>query len=50
MGIIRGKNERSQRMKKYNSIICMFILVCAGMALVSCETTGAGAAAAAPPN
>ena len=37
-------------MKKYYSIICILTLACAGIALVSCETTGAGAAAAAPPN
>jgi len=37
-------------MKKYHSIICILTLACAGMALVSCETTGTGAAAAAPPN
>jgi hypothetical protein len=36
-------------MKKYYSIICIFTLACAGMALVSCETTQSGAAAA-PPN
>lgn len=36
-------------MKKYNSIICILTLACAGFALVSCETTGTGAAAA-PPN
>src|SRR4030095_13567081 len=37
-------------MKKYYSIICILTLACAGMALVSCETTGTGAAAAVPPN
>src|SRR6478736_2909962 len=37
-------------MKKYNIIICILTLVCAGIALVGCETTGTGAAAAAPPN
>ena len=37
-------------MKKYYPIICIFILACAGIALVGCETTGTGAAAAAPPN
>jgi hypothetical protein len=36
-------------MKKYYPIICILTLACAGMALVSCETTGTGAAAA-PPN
>jgi hypothetical protein len=38
-------------MKKYYPIACILTLACAAMALVSCETTGAGgAAAAAPPN
>jgi hypothetical protein len=37
-------------MKKYYPIICILALACAGIALVSCETTGTGAAAAAPPN
>ena len=37
-------------MKTYYPIICIFTLACAGMALVSCETTGAGGAAAAAPN
>ena len=37
-------------MKKYYPMICILILACAGIALVSCETTGAGAAAAPPPN
>jgi hypothetical protein len=37
-------------MKKYYPIIGILTLACAGMALVGCETTGAGAAAAAPPN
>lgn len=37
-------------MKKYYPIICILTLACAGIALVSCETTGTGAAAAAPPN
>ena len=37
-------------MKKYYSIICILTLVCAGMALVSCETTQPGAATAPPPN
>jgi hypothetical protein len=36
-------------MKKYYSIICILTLACAGIALVSCETTQSGAAAAAPP-
>jgi hypothetical protein len=39
-----------RRMKKYYPIICILTLACAGMALVSCETTQSGAAAAAPPN
>jgi hypothetical protein len=37
-------------MKKYYPIICILTLACAGIALVSCETTQSGAAAAAPPN
>jgi len=37
-------------MKKYNSIICILTLACAGIGLVGCETTQSGAAAAAPPN
>jgi hypothetical protein len=37
-------------MKKYYPIISILTLACAGLALVSCETTGTGAAAAAPPN
>ena len=37
-------------MKKYDSIICILTLVCAAIALVGCETTQSGAAAAAPPN
>jgi hypothetical protein len=37
-------------MKKYYPIICVLTLVCVGIALVSCETAGTGAAAAAPPN
>ena len=37
-------------MKKCYSIICILILACAGIGLVSCQTTGTGAAAAAPPN
>ena len=36
-------------MKKYYPTIIL-TLVCAGLALVSCETTQSGAAAAAPPN
>jgi hypothetical protein len=36
-------------MKKYCPIICILTLACSGIALVSCETTGTGAAAA-PPN
>jgi hypothetical protein len=37
-------------MKKFYSIICILTLACAGIALVGCETTQSGAAAAAPPN
>jgi len=37
-------------MKKYYSIICILTLACAGIALVGCETTQSGAAAAVPPN
>ena len=37
-------------MKKYYPIICILTLAWAGIALVSCETTGTGATAAAPPN
>jgi hypothetical protein len=37
-------------MKKYYPIICILTLACAAIVLVSCETTGTGAAAAAPPN
>ena len=37
-------------MKKYYPIICILTLACAGMTLVSCETTQSGAAAAAPAN
>lgn len=36
-------------MKKYNIIVCILTLACAGIALVSCETTQSGATAAAPP-
>ena len=36
-------------MKKYYPIIIL-TLACAGLSLVSCETTQSGAAAAAPPN
>ena len=36
-------------MKKYCPIICILTLACAGVALVGCETTGTGGAAA-PPN
>lgn len=36
-------------MKKYNIVIAIFGLVCAGIALVGCETTQSGAAAAPPP-
>jgi hypothetical protein len=37
-------------MKRYSSIICVLTLACAGIALISCETTGTGAAGAPPPN
>ena len=37
-------------MKKYYPIICIITLACAGMALVSCETTQSAAASAPPPN
>ena len=37
-------------MKRYCSIISILTLACAAIVLVSCETTGTGAAAAAPPN
>jgi hypothetical protein len=37
-------------MKKCYSIICILTLACAAIALVGCETTQSGAAAAAPPN
>jgi hypothetical protein len=37
-------------MKKYNAIICILSLACVGLILSACETTGTGAAAAAPPN
>ena len=37
-------------MKKYYPIICILTLACAAIVLASCETTGTGAAAAAPPN
>jgi hypothetical protein len=37
-------------MKKYSSIICALALVCIGLILGACETTGPGAATAAPPN
>jgi hypothetical protein len=37
-------------MKKYNAIIWILTLACAGIVLVGCETTQSGAAAAAPPN
>ena len=37
-------------MKKYYLIICILTLACAGIALVGCETTQSGAAAAASPN
>ena len=36
-------------MKKYVSIICILTLVCAGVALVGCETTQKSAATAPPP-
>jgi hypothetical protein len=37
-------------MKRYSSIIYILSLACAGIFLVGCETTQAGAAAAAPAN
>ena len=37
-------------MKKYYTIICILTLTCAGIFLAGCETTGTGAAAAAPHN
>jgi hypothetical protein len=37
-------------MKKYNAIICILSLACAGLILSACETTGSGSAAVAPPN
>ena len=37
-------------MKKYNAIIWVLTLACAGIVLVGCETTQSGTAAAAPPN
>lgn len=37
-------------MKKYNLIIHILGLACAGLFLNACETTGPGAAAAPPPN
>jgi hypothetical protein len=37
-------------MKKYGSIICALALVCIGIILGGCESTGPGAATAAPPN
>ena len=37
-------------MKRYSSIIYILGLACAGIGLLSCETTRSGAAAAAPPN
>lgn len=36
-------------MRKYYPIIGILTLACAGIALVSCETTGTGVAAAPPP-
>jgi hypothetical protein len=51
MGIMGAERTKGvQRMKKYNAIICILTLACAGIGLVSCETTQSGAAAAAPPN
>jgi hypothetical protein len=37
-------------MKKYNAIICILSLACAGIILSGCETTQSGAASAPPPN
>jgi hypothetical protein len=51
VGIIAAERTKGvQRMKKYYSIICILTLACAGLALISCETTQSGAAAAAPAN
>ena len=51
MGIIGIERTKGvQRMKKYNIIICILALGCAGIVLTACETTGPGAATAAPPN
>jgi hypothetical protein len=37
-------------MKKYNAIICILSLACAGIILSGCETTQSAAASAPPPN
>jgi len=37
-------------MKTYQPIVQIFSLVCAGLVVSSCETTGSGAATAPPPN
>ena len=37
-------------MKRYNAIIWILTVACAGMVLVGCETTQPNAATAAPPN
>ena len=51
MGIIDTETTKGiQPMKKYYPIICILTLACAAIALVSCETTGTGGPAAAPPN
>src|SRR6476659_8163554 len=36
-------------MKRYNSIICILSLACAGLILTGCETTQSGVANAPPP-
>jgi hypothetical protein len=47
--IAAERTKGVQRMKKYNIIVCILTLACAGIGLVSCETTQSGATAAAPP-
>jgi hypothetical protein len=44
------KMKGVQSMKKYGSISYILSLACAGLILSACETTGPGAATAAPPN
>src|SRR6476661_8497869 len=36
-------------MKRYNSIICILSLACAGLILTGCETTQSGVASGPPP-